>query len=259
MRRTRIPREYLEALENGRLEVIPSAIRRGVVAAYVQASGMNSDKVLKTLESLQGIQPASDIGTLTSDRSTRERLTVGMTRAQIQTAWFASIAGNRFLHWSLTVLLLLVGVLLAAQWRDGAKSILKPSSPAIYVHDPVTSFRATPVLAASEVPLESLTAGLVSLNLEAELMILDTGKVHIFWGLADGPNLNVYPYDKVKITANSGIRVALYEGARGYLIASKDTLMPHFTKDSAAVWLSFPDFSGPEEADTIAVDNKIDG
>jgi transcriptional regulator with XRE-family HTH domain len=95
-RKTKIPREYLNALEQGHLEVIPASIRRGVIAAYAQTSGMNSDKVLKTLETLQGIQPIAETGTLATDRSSRERLMVGMTRAQIRTAWFASIAGNRF-------------------------------------------------------------------------------------------------------------------------------------------------------------------
>ncbi|MBL0060359.1 MAG: helix-turn-helix domain-containing protein [bacterium] len=57
---TFIPKEYLEALEDGKLDIIPQPIQRGVISAYARAARMNSEKVLRTLEELQGIRPKSE-------------------------------------------------------------------------------------------------------------------------------------------------------------------------------------------------------
>jgi transcriptional regulator with XRE-family HTH domain len=258
-RKTKIPREYLNALEQGHLEVIPASIRRGVIAAYAQTSGMNSDKVLKTLETLQGIQPIAETGTLATDRSSRERLMVGMTRAQIRTAWFASIAGNRFLHWALTILFLLVGVLLAAQWRGGAGNVLLPAKRSIYEDGPTSSFRASPVMNVEEEPYDTLSVGSAYFNYETSVTLLDTGQVRIFWGIDEGPALEVYPYDKINVKSFSGMRVFLNRRLPGYLIADKDTLLPHFTKDSTVTWLAFPDQKDPEAADSSANADSLGG
>ncbi len=252
---TRISREYLDALESGKLEVIPAPIRRGVVSAYARASGMNAEKVLKTLEELQGVHRVIESGSISGDRSSRERMTVGMTRAQIRTAWFASIADNPFLHWALTVLVLLLGIMVAAQrWQAGAVGFLQ-TVRSTEVGDPVSSFRSDPWMEAKEVIPDSLRYKVEFPLNESEFTALDTGWVRITWGIDSGTALKTYPHDKIKLMHYSGVRVASVKGYSGLLVSGTDTSWAHSTKDSTVNWWCFPDAVPDSIADSTKTAN----
>ncbi len=254
---TRIPKEYLEALEDGKLDVIPAPIQRGVISAYAKAARMNSEKVLRTLEELQGIRSKSESGSLSPDRSTRESMTVGMTRAQIRTAWFASIADNRLLHWGLTVLLLLVGVMLAAQWRAGGQQTFLRSHALTPVGDPESSFRASPWLEVREVIPDSLRYRIDFPLQQCVLTALDTAQITTIWGLEPADTISVYPHDKINFIHFSGLRIGSQTGFRGMIVAETDTFQTHFAKDSMSTWLCFPDeipvdsIAAPGRADSV--------
>lgn len=252
---TRIPKEYLEALEGGRIESIPEPIQRGVISAYAKAAGMNSSKVLHTLEVLQGIRSKVETGTIGSDHSTRERMTVGMTRAQIRTEWFATIANNRLLHWVLTALLLLVGVLLAAQWRAGGQQTFLRSHAFTPVGDPVSSFRASPWSEVKEVIADSLRYRVDFPVLNCEFTAFDTAEIALSWGIDLGETILVYPHDKIKFTHQRGLRISSHGRFRGLICAHNDTFWTHLTKDSLTTWLNYPD---EESADSTILSTKAD-
>ena len=238
---TRIPKEYLEALEDGKLDIIPQPIQRGVISAYAKAAQMNSEKVLRTLEELQGIRSRTESGLLSPDRSSRESMTVGMTRAQIRTAWFASIADNRLLHWGLTVLLLLVGVMLAAQWRAGGQQTFLRSHSLSPVGEPVSSFRASPWQEVKEAIPDSLRYKINFPLAQCVLTALDTAEITTMWGLDQAHTFDVYPHDKINFIHYSGLRIGSQSGFRGVIIAETDTFQTHFAKDSITTWLCYPD------------------
>lgn len=248
---TRLPTEYLDALEAGRLDVIPNPIRRAVIATYAKAAGMNADKVLRTLEELEGVQRSAAPGTGSLDRGGRERMTVGMTRTQIRTAWFASIAGNRLLHWSLTLLLLLVGALLAAQWHAGGQLSFGKHASLIRVGEPVSEFRTSAWFEYREQFADSLRYLVDFPTQEAVFTVFDTTDVKWFLGLEPCSSMLLYPHDKIKFIHQSGLRVESLGPLRGYMIADTDTFRAHVTKDSLVSWVVAPDAI---QTDTVATD-----
>lgn len=249
--------EYLEALEDGKLDVIPQPIQRGVISAYAKTARMNSEKVLHTLEELQGIRPKSAAGFLTPDRSSRESMTVGMTRAQIRTAWFASIADNRLLHWGLTVLLLLVGVMLAAQWRSGGQQTFLRSHALTPVGEPLSSFRASPWQETREVIPDSLRYRIDFPILQCELTALDTAEIMTIYGLESADTMFVYPHDKITFIHYSGLRIGSHSGFRGVIMSESDTFKTHFAKDSMTTWLCFPDEVAADSSEIAAVSDSV--
>ncbi len=254
---TRIPKEYLEALEDGKLDVIPQPIQRGVISAYAKAARMNSEKVLRTLEELQGIRSKTESGSLSPDRSSRESMTVGMTRAQIRTAWFASIADNRLLHWGLTVLLLLVGIMLAAQWRAGGQQTFLRSHALTPVGDPESSFRASPWQEVREVIPDSLRYTIDFSLRRCVLTALDTAAITTIWGLDPADTFLVYPHDKIIFTHYSGLRIGSQSGFRGAIIAETDTFQTHFARDSMTTWLCYPDEIQADSSDSAAKADSV--
>jgi len=252
--------EYFVALEQGRLDVIPAPIRRGVISAYAQTASMNADKVLKRLEELQDEKPPpAQVSTITTRWLSRDRLTVGMTRAQIRTEWFASIAGNRFLHWSLTVLILLVGLVLASQWSEVSEYASRTPPQNVNVPAPVSSFRSDCRFEFWEVPPDSLRPSSLRTVHESVLVALDTCEFDINWGIIAGPTVILYPHDKAILRHNSGVRITVGRYFSGLLIAQEDTLSLHFTKDSTTAWLCFPDAAAEIAADSTLLTKTAKG
>jgi len=254
---TRLPREYLEALEGGRLEVIPAPIRRAVISTYAKAAGMNADKVLRTLEDLEGVSRGPGTGGGALDRSGAERMTVGMTRTQIRTAWFASIAGNRILHWSLTLLLLLAGALLAAQWHAGGQLNFGRRASLIQPSEPVSDFRSVSDFDLREDIADSLKYLVDFPFQESVFTPFDTFLVSWYYGLEPCSSMLVYPHDKLKFIHQDGLRLESTGPLRGYVISDTDTFRPHLSRDSLSGWIMSPD-SPPVDSTAAALDPKAE-
>lgn len=245
---TRIPLEYLSALESGQLSIIPEPIQRGVISAYAKSARMNSEKVLHSLDVLKGGKSVSDARLSASDRLSDESLTVGMTRAQIQTAWFASIAENRLLHWVLTLLLLIVGVWMTAQWRTDSSGSATDPVTGLSSSLPVSSFRPTPVQEIREMMPDSIRF-IVSFPLQvSEFSALDTAQFQLWWGIQEDSSYFMYPHDKIEFMHYSGLRISSNSGAKGLMVSGEDTFTTHFGKDSLNTWLQFPDRTAADDA-----------
>ncbi|MBK6766948.1 MAG: helix-turn-helix domain-containing protein [bacterium] len=254
-RTTRIPLDYLKALECGQLEVIPAPIRRGVIAAYAKASGMNGDKVLKSLEELSGHAVGPVAGNLSIERPKRETMTVGMTRAQIRTAWFAQIASNRLLHWTLSLTLLGMSVVVGAHWlREAQEATNVPKTFAL----DTSSFRAFPYIRAEQPIPDSLRYRVSSYRQETRFIALDTGKTRVMAGLDEWGEFPVYPHDTIDFTHLAGLRFAVPVGFRALVLQDSDTMVSHLTQDSSVAWYCAPDEVAPDtsESDTLGTKPK---
>lgn len=253
---TRIPLEYLKALEAGDLEVIPNPIRRGVVAAYAKAAGMNAEKVLKSLEDLGQKSVETTVGNLSTERPLREAMTVGMTRAQIRTAWFAQIAANRLLHWALSLTLLVIAVVVGAHWlreEQEAEGIATQFSL------DTAAYRTFSYVQMIEPVADSLRS-LIEFDRQQTIFIAhDTGHAFIMAGLDVWADVFLYPHDTIEFRHFSGLRFAVDPRFRGLVVQETDTLVTHFTKDSLVAWYCSPDAIAPDSAQTDSLAAKVKG
>jgi len=252
---TRIPLDYLKALEEGRLDEIPAPIRRGVISAYAKAAGMNADKVLKSLEELSSHVSGPALGNLSAERPLRETMTVGMTRAQIRTAWFAQIASNRLLHWALSLTLLGALVVVGAYWlREAQEATNLPSSSA----PDTTAYRAFSYLRVDQPIPDTLRYRVDSEPTITRFVALDTGAASVIAGLDYWGDFHVYPHDTIDFRHFVGLRFSVPPDFRALVLQDADTMATHFTRDSLVVWYCSPDFVPPDstESDSLAAKSK---
>jgi hypothetical protein len=100
---TRISREYLEALENGRWDGIPAAYLRGYLGSYADAVGMNREKVLRGFDHLNS--PGTSFHGAVLDETQpllKQPEHRSVTRSKIRTTWFAELSHNRTAFYLLT-------------------------------------------------------------------------------------------------------------------------------------------------------------
>lgn len=254
-RTTRIPLDYLTALEDGQLDIIPAPIRRGVITAYAKAAGMNADKVLKSLEELSAHAASPVAGNLSAERPLRETMTVGMTRAQIRTAWFAQIAANRLLHWALSLTLLGIAVVVGASWLREAQ---EATTPLTSFSLDTTAYRSFSYLKVEQPIPDSLRYRVDAERQETRFIALDTGVTRVIVGLDEWGEFRTYPHDTIDFRHIVGLRFAVDLGFRAMVLQDTDTMAVHYTRDSMVAWYCSPDeiMRDSTVSDTVGVKPK---
>ncbi len=238
-RTTRIPIEYLRALEDGEFEVIPAAIRRGVIAEYAKSAGMNADKVLKSIEEGQQLKANSSSGSLDAERVLGESMTIGMTRVQIRTAWFAKIASNRPLHWGITLCFLIAVSFIGADWmrKSGGAEEHISQNPKL-----VVSARSIPFQRFEEA--HALPDGSQNhrKSYKTQVFSTDTGHVRATLGIDEWHTFYLYPYDTIEFIHQSGLRINFGANLRIIPTVESETFQTFYSKDSLEAWISVPDY-----------------
>lgn len=237
-RTTRIPIEYLKALEDGDFEVIPAAIRRGVIVEYAKAAGMNADKVLKSIAESEQLRTRSSSGSLDTERVLGESMTIGMTRVQIRTAWFAKIASNRPLHWGITLFFLIAAGFTSADWmrQSGGAADQKARIPIL-----VVSARSIPFQRFEEAQIPPDGPRKSRNTFKTQVFTTDTGRVKATLGIDDWYTFELYPYDTIEFIHQTGLRIGFGADLRIFPTAESETFRTSYSKDSSEAWISIPD------------------
>jgi len=112
---------YLRAIEDGDWEQVPTAYRRGYLALYASAAGMNREKVLKSYCALMAGGEGTHGAILDDSPSVLERPEAReVTRARIRTEWYTRLARHPIAFRAATLLIALGGFtfLLVTRYRD---------------------------------------------------------------------------------------------------------------------------------------------
>ncbi|MCB9357199.1 MAG: helix-turn-helix domain-containing protein [Calditrichaeota bacterium] len=246
-RSTRIPLDYLRAIDQGQLDSVPEAIRKGVITSYAKAAGMNADLVERSLKDPSAKSAKSGSGRV-AGVPYREKMTVGMTRAQIQTVWFAKLSSNAGLHWGVTAVLLGILVVLGLTSTPHSKTSVYPYSNKLPYGG---ILRQVPFVKVSEPGVSDSDPFLIDFVQHVTTAIaLDTGFVETELGINEWETHNLYPFDTIEVTHGTGLRFSFPPGFPLLVLTeSAETLRTHFTHDSTAAWICSPDLSLEADAE----------
>ena len=235
VRQTRIAREYLAALEHGEWEKIPFPYLRGYLAQYAQASGMNVDKVLHGYDELGRTQAMTESAQLDSSHPLlRQPEHVGITRAKIRAAWFASLSQNRRYAYVAMVLALalLSGVLYLT--RKTQRPQLNPTS----FSGTVTEYRRT---LRSPYSILSIAADDTSRRIgstkseSATLLARSAGQVRVSGKRGFEREIAFSPFDTLVINYKDFMYIALSPESSATVVSTRgDSLSPYLTTADAA-------------------------
>lgn len=139
---------YLKALEEGDWEQVPAAYRRGYLALYASAAGMNREKVLKSYCALMAGGEGTQGAILDDSPAVLERPEAKeLTRARIRTEWYTRLARHPFVFRTTTLLIVVIGIafLFFTRYRDGDEIVAAGFEAAIHenaarVHGTVAIF-----------------------------------------------------------------------------------------------------------------------
>ncbi|MCC6477088.1 helix-turn-helix domain-containing protein [bacterium] len=253
---TRVSLEYLSALERGDVEILPQPIRRGIVAAYANAVAMNRDLVLRDFEALFDPQSEKREAVLLRGRR-KESLLVGMTRAQIRTAWFARLSSNRRLHWILTATLIAVGAagaLLARRQLTDTNSADPVKLNPAFAYD--SSRFVLPFREIREALVDSPVVGISDWEVRwTEVIALDTAVVDVRAGLDSLWIGIMYPYDTITFIHLNGLRAEVEGGPKLLALAEGDTVPWHTLRDSVLFFYTVP--FELEQADSLVQGDSL--
>jgi hypothetical protein len=179
--KTRISAEHLLALESAHWDKIPTGFLRGYVSMYANAVGLNSEKVLRELDSLLYPTQAQSAAHLVADRPLlRQPERVGLTRSKIAAAWFTDLAASTHLKHTITVLAL-VGLILFPVWlRQHLLPDLPPTAP---IDEVVFEYRHQTHGPYTVIPLEFDDFQSIEVRkraLWAEMVAIDKGQLYFF-------------------------------------------------------------------------------
>jgi hypothetical protein len=120
---TRVSFEYLEALENGAWDLIPSAYIQGYLGLYATAVGMNREKVMKNYRELT-TREVNAVGAVVEPNAplVKQPEKVGVTRAKVSVSWLAQLSMNR----SAAYLLMIVVIVFLVGLISWSRSVVEP-------------------------------------------------------------------------------------------------------------------------------------
>jgi hypothetical protein len=225
--KTRIAPEHLLALESAQWDKIPTGFLRGYVSLYADAVGLNSEKVIRELDSLLCPNPAQSAAHLVANRPLlRQPERVGLTRSKIAAAWFTDLAASTHLKHVITVLAL-VGLILIPLWLR--LHMLPDLPPAVPIDEVVFEYRHQTHGPYTVIPLEfdDLTSFEVRKRaLWAEMVGIDKGQLYFFRDQEPRQDFQFSNLDTIKIQYLNDANLQIQPGNSAVVTRDSTQIIP---------------------------------
>ena len=234
---TKVAVEYLESLEAGRWDAVPSPYLRGYLSLYAEAVGMNVDKVLLGFDTMRTAHDEERWATLDSSSPLLpqpER--IGLTRAKIRAAWFAALTQNRRTRY--LVLVICICILGAGLdiFRRAQRPHISPSPFELTQEEYGQSTRG-PMTHLQTFVSDSVAHNGNYVTARAGIIASDTGIVFFSDGRNNHRTVHFKPYDTILIDYDTLTYVRLFPTLSAVVSAlGRDSLSPRALLNDTAFY-----------------------
>jgi hypothetical protein len=225
--KTRIASEHLMALESAQWDKIPTGFLRGYVSLYANAVGLNSEKVLRELDTLLYPNPTKSAAHLVANRPLlKQPERVGLTRSKIAAAWFSDLAASTHLKHLITIIALF-GLILIPFWL---RLRLYPDlPPAIPIDEIVFEYQHQTHGPYTVIPLEFNELPTIEVRkraLWAEMVGIDNGQLYFFRDQEPRQTYQFSNLDTIKIQYLNNADLQIQPGNSATIVLDSTQIMP---------------------------------